>query len=63
VEYESVAIYFNKSCLPGFELEISGSDIMLSYYAQTSCTEKPGLMGKDEQFTYTSTKANQMYKA
>jgi hypothetical protein len=27
---------------------------LLSYYAPTSCTQKPKLMGKSGQFTYTS---------
>jgi hypothetical protein len=39
-------IYFNKSCLPGFKLETSDSDIMLSYYTPTSSTQKPkGVFG------------------
>jgi hypothetical protein len=31
------------------------ADTMLSYYGPTSCTQKPKLMRKGEQFTYTST--------
>jgi hypothetical protein len=38
--------------LTGFE--ISGSNTMLSYYALASCTQKVKLIGKDEQFIYTS---------
>jgi hypothetical protein len=54
VEYESVAIYFNKSHLSGFELNSFVSDTMLSYYALTSCIQKFKLMSMGRQFTYTS---------
>jgi hypothetical protein len=54
VECESIAIYFNKSCPPEFDLETSGSNTILSYYASTSYTQKLKLMGKGVQFTYTS---------
>jgi hypothetical protein len=55
VEYESVAVYFNKLHPLGFELETSDSDAILGYYAPTSGTQKVKLMGKSGQFTYTST--------
>jgi hypothetical protein len=47
---------------PRFKLKTACSDIMLSYYASSGCTQKTKLMGKGRQFTYTLTKTNQMYK-
>jgi hypothetical protein len=44
----------------GFELETSGFDNMLSYYAPTSCSQKLNLMGKRRQSTYTSTLTDQL---